>query len=93
MDQPKPELNLHLTPESLRGNSTFQDSWRTSKPYLQDVLLWLQRRKATELKDDKEELGRQIIIINDIMNILEECTGSNNHGQGQKVIRKKLNNR
>ena len=92
-DEPKPEFNLHLTPESLKNNATFQEAWRTAKPFMQDLMLYLQRRKAKELTDEKEELGRQVIVINDIMEIFDECSGGDIKGQKQKQVRKPLNNR
>lgn len=64
-----------------------------TKPYLQDMLLWLQREKCIELKENKEELGRQILLIHDYMELLDKCTGNDIQGRKQTVSRKPLNNR
>lgn len=86
------EVNIHLSPEQLKSSKTFQESWRTSKPYIQDLMLYLQRKKCSELKGDHEELGRQIIIINDIMNLFEECSANEVQAR-QNPKRRQLHNK
>jgi hypothetical protein len=56
------------------------------------MLLGLQRAKSRELKEDKEELGRQILIIADVMELLDSCGESEIQSTKQRIPHKPLNN-
>lgn len=88
----KPELTLHLTAEQLKSHATFQEAFYVCKPFLMDMYIGLMSQKAKELRENKSELGRQIIVINDLMEMLDRAGGDSPKGQ-TKAKRKELHNK
>lgn len=91
-ETPKPALTLHLTHEQLKSHETFQEAFYICKPFLMDMYIGLMSKKARELGADKEELGRQIIVINDIMEMLNQAGGDQPKGI-TRAKRKSLHNK
>lgn len=88
----EPVKTLWVTPTQLRGNKTFQESYGVTKLHLQNMLLWLQRQKAVEHKGNPEEAGRCILIIQDVLDVLDECEEKNFISQSRGKF-KPLNNK
>ena len=93
MEEPKPEFSHHFTPEQLRTNRTFQESFVVTKPFLQNMLQHLQRQKAVEYKDSPEKAGTHILIINDVMDLLDKMTASDLRLLQTRPKRPKLHNK
>lgn len=89
-ETPKPALTLHLTAEQLKTHTTFQEAFYICKPFLMDMYIGLMSQKAKELRENKSELGRQVIVINDLMEMLNKAGGDQPKGY-TKVKRKELN--
>lgn len=67
------------------------DSIRRAYPAMIDLLLYLQRRYAKELRDEPDEVGRRAIVIDDIIDKLGEIAGAVEENDFKPVTRPRLN--
>ena len=98
MDKPQaPEIQIHISPNQLREDKTFQDNFDKVKPKIINMIMWKQTQWASEVpKDDAgfAELGRRISVTADFLQLLEDAVSPdfNKRRQEQAPKQKRLNN-
>lgn len=92
-EAPSPQIHLSLTPSDLKKDAAFQDSYAGCKAKLQNMILWWQRLEAIRLKGKYEEIGRSVEMSEQMMKLLEDCSGnSTNQKNTDKKEKPKLHN-
>ena len=71
------QVHLSLTPDELKKDKVFQEHFEYCKNKLQNIILWWQQVESVRLKDDYEAIGKSVKMSEQMMKLLNECSGKN----------------
>lgn len=87
MSDDTPPTRLYIEPSDLRNDHEFQKQFQSVRPKLENMLLWLQREQSFKFKDNYEEIGRRVSILDEVFGLMEKCSSTTIQAQKKQEIK------